>query len=95
MFPVDAPIGMTASGRNTYNSVGLLRSAFRPEQQVCAVRSVWRQRAELVAMASQHIQHMHKALTQMNLQIHHVMHIRFVDSYPMTLSGKVQTNRLA
>jgi transposase len=55
------------------HSVGLLRSAFRPEQQVCAVRSVWRQRAELVAMASQHVQHMQKALTQMNLQIHHVI----------------------
>lgn len=54
-------------------SVGLLRPAFRPEQAVCAVRSVWRQRAELVAMASQHVQHMQKALTQMNLQIHHVL----------------------
>lgn len=55
------------------HSVGLLRAAFRPEQAVCAVRSVWRQRTELVAMASQHVQHMHKALTQMNLQIHHVL----------------------
>jgi len=55
------------------HSVGLLRAAFRPEQEVCAVRSVWRQRAELVSMASQHVQHMHKALTQMNLQIHHVI----------------------
>jgi transposase len=27
----------------------------------------------LVEMTSQHIQHMHKALTQMNLQIHHVI----------------------
>jgi transposase len=55
------------------HSVGLLRAAFRPEQEVCAVRSVWRQRADLVSMASQHVQHMHKALTQMNLQIHHVI----------------------
>jgi transposase len=55
------------------HSVGLLRAAFRPDQQVCAVRSVWRQRSELVAMAAQHVQHMHKALTQMNLQIHHVI----------------------
>jgi hypothetical protein len=54
-------------------SVGLLRPAFRPEQAVCAVRSAWRQSAELVAMASQHVQHMQKALTQMNLQIHHVL----------------------
>jgi transposase len=55
------------------HSVGLLRPAFRPEQQVCAIRSLWRQRGELVAMAAQHVQHMHKALTQMNLQIHHVL----------------------
>ena len=55
------------------HSVGLLRSAFRPEDQVCAVRALSRHRSELVHMASQHIQHMHKALTQMNLQLHHVI----------------------
>jgi transposase len=55
------------------HAVGLLRAAFRPAQDICAVRSIWRQRSELVAMASQHIQHMQKALTQMNLQIHHVI----------------------
>src|ERR1700694_459886 len=32
-----------------------------------------RHRNELVLMANQHVQHMHKALTQMNLQIHHVI----------------------
>ena len=55
------------------HSVGLLRSAFRPDEQVCAVRALTRYRSELVQMASQHIQHMHKALTQMNLQLHHVI----------------------
>ena len=55
------------------HSVGLLRAAFRPEAQVCAVRSLMRHRNELVLMANQHIQHMHKALTGMNLQIHHVI----------------------
>src|ERR1035438_4883227 len=55
------------------HSVGLLRAAFRPEGDVCAVRSMMRHRAELVAMTSQHIQHMHKALTQMNVQIQHVI----------------------
>ena len=39
------------------HSVGLLRPAFRPQQDVCAVRSVWRQRAELVAMAAQQVHH--------------------------------------
>jgi len=55
------------------HSVGLLRGAFRPEAEVCAVRVLMRHRAELVQSASQHVQHMHKALTQMNLQIHHVI----------------------
>lgn len=55
------------------HSVGLLRSAFRPEDEVCAVRALMRHRKELVEMASQHVQHMQKALTQMNLQIHHVI----------------------
>jgi transposase len=55
------------------HSVGLLRAAFRPEGDVCAVRSMMRHRTELVAMTSQHIQHMHKALTQMNVQIQHVI----------------------
>ena len=55
------------------HSVGLLRSAFRPEGEVCAVRTLIRHRGELVQAASQHIQHLHKALTQMNLQIHHVI----------------------
>jgi transposase len=55
------------------HSVGLLRSAFRPESEICAVRALMRHRSDLVQMASQHVQHMQKALTQMNLQIHHVI----------------------
>ena len=55
------------------HSVGLLRTAFRPDGEVCAVRSLMRHRGDLVQMASQHIQHLQKALTQMNVQIHHVI----------------------
>lgn len=55
------------------HSVGLLRAAFRPEAQVCGLRTVIRHRGELVQMAGQHVQHMQKALTQMNLQIQHVI----------------------
>lgn len=55
------------------HSVGLLRAAFRPEDQVCALRTLMRHRGELAAMGTQHIQHLHKSLTQMNLQIHHVI----------------------
>jgi transposase len=55
------------------HSVGLLRAAFRPEAAVCALRAIVRHRGELVQMAVQHVQHMQKALTQMNLQIQHVI----------------------
>jgi len=54
------------------HSVGLLRGSFRPEQAVCTVRSILRHRDSLVQMASSHVQHMQKALDQMNLQLHHV-----------------------
>ena len=55
------------------HSVGLLRPSYRPEQQVCAVRSLLRHRENLVRMAVTHVQHMQKALDQMNLQLHHVI----------------------
>jgi transposase len=55
------------------HSVGLLRGSFRPQQEICAIRSLWRHRESLIQMASVHLQHMQKALDQMNLQIHHVI----------------------
>lgn len=55
------------------HSVGLLRAAFRPPREICAMRTLMRHRSSLVEMASQHVLHMQKALTQMNLQIHHVL----------------------
>jgi transposase len=55
------------------HSVGLLRASFRPAQEICAVRTLLRHREGLVQMASGQVQHMQKALDQMNLQIHHVL----------------------
>jgi len=55
------------------HSVGLLRASFRPEDAICQVRSLLRHRVGLVEMAAQHIQHMQKALSQMNLQLHHAL----------------------
>ena len=55
------------------HSVGLLRGAFRPAAEVRGVRALWRQRDALVRHSSWHIQHVHKALDQMNLQLHHVL----------------------
>ena len=55
------------------HSVGLLRASFRPPETVCAVRSLLRHRSNLIRYASSHVQHLQKALTQMNLQLHHVI----------------------
>ena len=55
------------------HSVGLLKASYRPEQEVCAVRSLLRHRESLVQMVATHVNHMQKALDQMNLQVHHVI----------------------
>jgi transposase len=55
------------------HSVGLLRGSFRPDDEICAIRSLWRHRDNLIQLATVHLQHMQKALDQMNLQIHHVI----------------------
>jgi transposase len=55
------------------HSVGLLKASFRPEHAVCEIRSLMRHRESLIQMACVHVQHMHKSLDQMNLQIHHVI----------------------
>jgi transposase len=55
------------------HSYGLLSGCFRPAAAICVLRSYLRQRELLVRNASAHIQHMQKALTLMNLQLHHVL----------------------
>lgn len=55
------------------HSYGLLRGSFRPDAQVATLRAYLRQRERLVEYAAAHIQHMQKALMEMNLQLHHVV----------------------
>lgn len=55
------------------HSVGLVRSSFLPSQAVRALRTLVRHREDLVKMAAQHIQHIHKTLDQMNLKLHYVI----------------------
>src|SRR4051812_11663355 len=52
---------------------GLLRASFRPKGEIATLRSYLRQRERLLEGAAAHIQHMQKALTEMNLQLHHVV----------------------
>jgi transposase len=55
------------------HTYGLLRGAFRPDDEICVLRSYLRQRSMLVAMASRTVQHMQKALEQMNLKLTEVV----------------------
>jgi transposase len=55
------------------HTFGLLSGAFRPADEVVVLRSYLRQRAMLVQYASQHIQHMQKALHQMNVKLDKVL----------------------
>jgi transposase len=54
-------------------SYGLLAGAFRPPDEIVVLRSLMRQREMLVKSASTHIQHMQKALQQMNLRLDNVI----------------------
>ena len=55
------------------HTYGLLSGSFRPEDSICVLRSYWRHRDNLIRYAAAHIQHMQKALTEMNLQLHKVI----------------------
>src|SRR5215471_5863053 len=80
---VDAHYARQVPGRKTdvkdcqwlqeLHTYGLLRGAFRPEDEVCVLRSYLRQRSMLVAMASRAVQHMQKALEQRNLKLTEVV----------------------
>lgn len=54
-------------------SYGLLKGAFRPADEICVLRSYVRQRARLIGDAARCVQHMQKALTEMNIQLDEVL----------------------
>jgi transposase len=55
------------------HSFGLLAGAFRPAEAVCELRAITRQRAMLLRNQARSVQHMQKALTQMNIQLSNVI----------------------
>jgi transposase len=83
VFLVNAREAKNVPGRKTdvndaqwlqkLHQYGLLRASFRPHQAIAALRAYLRQRERLLDYAAAHIQHMQKALMQMNLQLHHVV----------------------
>ncbi len=54
-------------------SYGLLAGAFRPDDAVCMLRALWRLRVTLLGDQGRTVQHMQKALTQMNIQLANVI----------------------
>lgn len=80
---VDARKARNVSGRKSdvldcqwlqqLHSYGLLQGAFRPADEIIVLRGYWRQRDMLVKHAASHIQHMQKALQQMNLRLDNVV----------------------
>jgi transposase len=55
------------------HTYGLLHDSFRPSEEICVLRTYWRQRDDHVKAASAAIQRMQKVLTQMNVQIANVI----------------------
>jgi transposase len=55
------------------HTCGLLSASFRPEAEMCALRAYLRHRATLLDYRAAHIQHMQKALQQMNVQLSQVL----------------------
>src|SRR6266446_3294531 len=55
------------------HSYGLLRGSFRPPDSVLALRAYWRQRQMQVRYAASHVQHMQKAMEQMNIKLTEVV----------------------
>jgi transposase len=55
------------------HACGLLRASFRPGRAIAELRAYLRAREKHTDYAAAHIQHMQKALTFMNLQLHHVI----------------------
>lgn len=52
------------------HSCGLLRGSFRPQDGICRLRALQRQRGNLIEQRSRYVQWMQKALDQMNVRVH-------------------------
>ena len=83
VFLVNARDAKNVPGRKTdvndaqwiqqLHTYGLLRASFRPGAAIVTLRAYLRHRERLIQYAASHVQHMQKALMQMNLQLHHVV----------------------
>ena len=83
VFLVNARHAKNVSGRKSdmvdcqwlriLHSYGLLAASFRPANDIGVLRAYMRHRQMLIEYAAAHVQHMQKAMTQMNVQLQHVI----------------------
>ncbi len=83
VFLVNAREAKNVPGRKTdindaqwlqkLHQFGLLRASFQPTKEIAELRAYLRQRERLLDYKASHIQHMQKAMMQMNIQLHHVV----------------------
>jgi len=83
IFLVNAREAKNVPGRKTdfsdaqwlqkLHQFGLLRASFHPTSDIAELQAYLRQREKLLDYKAAHIQHMQKALMQMNIQLHHVV----------------------
>lgn len=83
VFLVNARAAKTVPGRKTdvndaqwlqkLHQFGLLQASFQPSQKIAGLRAYLRQREKLLEYKAAHIQHMQKAMMQMNIQLQHVV----------------------
>src|ERR1017187_8559237 len=64
------PTGWTVGGIQRLHSCGLLLGSFRPDEQVCMLRTLVRDKAILVAETGDWLRRMQKNLDQMNVRVH-------------------------
>ena len=55
------------------HAYGLLNGSFRPAQDICCLRSLMRHRENLIGSCGREVQHMQKALQEMNVHLHHAV----------------------
>jgi transposase len=55
------------------HSCGLLKGAFRPGDEVCALRALIRERSTLTQTVADWIRRMQKCMDQMNIRVHHAV----------------------
>ena len=67
------PMSATPNGCNACTNTACCAPASGPKREIAALRAYLRQRERLLDYAAAHIQHMQKALMQMNVQLHHVV----------------------